>query len=150
MDRRLLLCAITVCIGLAGCGGGDDADEAAALAVVQDAYELFNAGDAAWLDVRDRGSSYPSEEFREESRAEGIIEFESEVAGIFRYEDIECESRGLGEWPGIADRGQPVASGYYFVCKTTLTSDAPNATAVPETFNWVVSNGEVVAVNSDD
>jgi hypothetical protein len=122
-------------------------DEDSALAVIENAHELYNSGDAeAWTEVRDRGSWYATDDDRQEMLDSMSDRTQAEIDAGARYEDIECVSEGPGEWP-VADAG-PVA-GYYFICETTFVSDS---TQRAEQFEWVVSQGRdgaVVAVRSN-
>ena len=65
--------------------------------------------------MRIPGSHYQSDEARELD-----AEHMAKPAGG-RYTEIRCEAKGEGEWPTIADRGLPVATGFYFICDTVLT-----------------------------
>ena len=142
----IVLVSLVVLLG--ACSSSDD-EEAEALAVVEDAYELYNSGDAAgWVEVRDLGSHYGSDAARVSALAFELEETEAAMTANAHYEVTECVWQGSGEWPGIADRGGPVAVGDYFICETVLASDSADFGG-PETFNWVVSDGAVVAVNSD-
>lgn len=151
MDARWLLALFVAGFLLVACGGDADSDEDAALAVIENAYELWNSGDAvAWVEVRERGSFWESDEQRTEVLSEvlGWVEDRMTVYDV-RYTEIDCESQGFGEWPGVADPGLPVAEGYYFICETEVTSANPEF-EVTEVFNWVVAEGEVIAVNSEE
>jgi hypothetical protein len=129
-----------------------DGDDAAAVQFerVSHAYDLYNVGSIdAWVEVRDRGSAWPSDEARR-----GGLDLEREAvteqyeAGS-RYIDTTCVSHGFGEWLDIAD-DRPT-SGYYFTCQSirTLDHEDPDASRELEVFSWVVSNGKVTAVSSD-
>lgn len=141
-----LLWAAALCIAIvAGCSGTDTTEnEATALQTIEDAYASFNDGDAAaWVEIRERGSAYPSQEMRDRVMDDLADEVTEQVQGGARFEDIECESQGLGEWP-VADEG--TVEGYYFTCDTTYV-DADGDERI-EPFEWVVDDGEVVAVRS--
>jgi hypothetical protein len=154
-------------LGMTACGGSADegatteaptstetrptgvADEESALAVIDAAYELYDSGDLeGWIDVRNRGSHFATEDDRQE-----ILDWErdlygGEMEGGARYGDVECVSEGLGEWP-IADTGPVV--GYYFACDAPWTPGSQDLGARVDHFEWVVSegpNGTVVAVRT--
>lgn len=133
-------------LALMGCGSSDgDNPDQEALSTVEAAYDAFNAGDVeTWIEIRDRGSWHETDEDREAVLAAMGDQNTALVAAGARYEDIQCESLGDGEWP-VADEG-PV-SGYSFTCDTNLVDD--EGTVYSEAFEWVVRDGEVVAVRSD-
>jgi F420-0:gamma-glutamyl ligase len=60
-------------------------------------------------------------------------------------------SQGHGEWPNRVDQGVPAPTGYYFICDTAMTDSFMDVAGVhiPETYHWVVTDGEVVAVSSE-
>lgn len=128
--------------------GADDA-AAAAFQVVNDTYDLFNTGDIeAWVEVRDSGSAWPSEEVRSREMPAIIEEAQSKYDEGSRYVETECVSQGLGSWPGVADEGD--VTGYYFTCTTALTKESAGRglSQVDEFYKWVVNEGVVVAVTS--
>jgi hypothetical protein len=128
----------------------DTAAEAAAFEPVRRAYDLYNLGKIGeWVEVRDSGSVWPSEEQRTEGMEERRMEERVGYEAGFRYVDTECVSNGLGDWPGVADDG--AVTGYYFTCESVWTRHDENleAFAVYESFNWVVNDGAVAAVNSE-
>ena len=128
------------------CGDDDGDAEQDPLGVVEAAYESFNDGDVdVWVEIRDRGSAYPSEEDRAEVLAAMRTEVEDMTQNGWQYVDVACESQGEGEWP-VADEGN--VSGTYVACDTTLVSD-DGTTQYGEAFEWVVHDGEVVAVTSN-
>lgn len=117
------------------------ADEAAALAVVNDVYAAYNSGDAArFALLRSRGGYYESEEDRDEDIATFTQQLEADIARGVQFTNIQCVSHGYGQWPGVADEGMPTAEGYYFTCE----ADNPRT---HET-HWVVADGEIVAATS--
>ena len=117
------------------------ADEAAALAVVNDVYAAFNSGDAArFALLRSRGGYYESEADRDEDIAEFTQQLEADIARGVQFTNIQCVSHGYGQWPGVADEGMPTAEGYYFTCE----ADNPGT---HET-HWVIADGEVLAATS--
>lgn len=143
--RFITIIAVAASI-LAGCGSPNDGDpEEEALQVVEASYDTYNDGDLeGWVEIRDRGSFHASDADRELALERMRADFASGFEAGARYEQIQCESHGDGEWP-IADEG-PV-SGYYFTCDTRLVDDeGPIHT---EAFEWVVRDGEVIAVRSD-
>jgi hypothetical protein len=118
------------------------ADEAAALAVVTDAYAAFNAGDAArWATVRSAGP-YASQEAWDAEVAEATTFFEERVAAGVQFTAIQCASHGHGQWAGISDTTAPAVEGYYFTCEH---SDG-GGTYVTK---WLVADGRIVAAGSD-
>jgi hypothetical protein len=145
----VVVAAIAVALGGCSSSSADEGvtDKDSALAVVEDAFELYNSGDAeAWSEVRDLGSWHDTDEDRQEMLDWLSDRTQEEIDAGARYEDIECVSEGLGEWP-VADAG-PVA-GYYFLCDTTFVSDFAERA---ERFEWVVSegpDGAVIAVRSN-
>jgi hypothetical protein len=161
-SRWLLAAAVIAALALVGglivatTRSGDDTipasppeptltEEQHALSVVEAAYDSFNNGDAeAWVEIRDRGSVYSSELAREINletrRAEAVGDYEDGE----RYEDIQCESQGEGEWP-VADDGN--VSGYYITCDTSRVGE--QGLIQQEAFEWVVEDREVVAVRTD-
>jgi hypothetical protein len=147
--RRLIVSiSVAAAVLVVGCGSSDEVDpEQDALNVVEAAYASFNNGDAdTWVEIRDRGSSYASDADREEGIAILGAETERRVDEGWQYEDIECDSQGEGEWP-VADDGD--VAGHYITCETSLV-DGDGELVYPEAFEWVVQDGEVVAVRSDD
>ena len=127
-----------------GCGSSEADSEQTALEVVEGAYDAFNAGDVEeWVVIRDQGSYYETPEEQEEAAAYMMELVVPQVEGGARFENIECESLGEGEWP-VADAG-PV-EGYYFTCDTTFVDSEGVESA--DAFEWVVADGEVVAVRS--
>jgi hypothetical protein len=144
---------LVLVLGVTACGGSDDdrgvVDEESALEVVEAAYQLYNSGDLeGWIEVRNRGSFFASEEDRE-----GIMEWARDLYGGemeagAQYEELGCTSHGLGEWP-VADTG-PV-TGYYFTCDSEWISGTQDPTSQVNHFEWVVSegpDGAVVAVRT--
>ena len=130
---------------VAGCGSSETDSEQSALEVVQGAYDTFNAGDLEeWVAIRDQGSYYETPEEKEAAIAYMMELLVPQVEGGARFANIECESLGEGEWP-VADAG-PV-EGYYFTCDTTFVDSEGVESA--DAFEWVVADGEVVAVRSD-
>lgn len=133
---------------------GSSSEEAVeAFAAVEAAYEVYNSGDAKkWAEVRDRGSSYPTERVQQESLEYEEAVTRAELAADGRIEISGCVSRGLGEWPGVADPGTPVAVGYYFTCNAVRTNalHAAAGLELASTYNWVVADGEIVAVSSEE
>lgn len=151
-------------LGVSACGGSTDegatvqastataaessgvVDEESALAVIQAAYELYNAGDLeGWIEVRNQGSAFASDEDRQQ-----ILDWEREMYGSemeagAQYEELGCTSQGLGEWP-VADTG--AVAGYYFTCASRWVSGTDESL---NQFEWVVSegpDGAVVAVRT--
>ena len=130
--------------------GAEDDAATAAFQTVNDAYDLYNTGDIeTWVEVRDSGSDWPSEEIRAEELPLLQQEIQASYDAGSRYVETECVSHGLGDWPDVADSG--LATGYYFTCEAVLTSDFedPDASEVHKAFNWVVNDDVVVAVNSN-
>jgi hypothetical protein len=128
---------------------GADGAATAAFEAVSGAYDLYNLGNMEeWTEVRDSGSVWPSEP----QRTVGIVEWRADAQREYdaggRYVATECVSKGLGDWPDIADEG--VATGYYFTCESVWKKryEDPETPVLYETFNWVVNDGVVVAVNS--
>ncbi len=146
MEKRLVVLLLVLPVVLSGCGSPDEGDpEAAALSTIEAAYETFNSADVdTWVEIRDRGSSYGTDEDRAEVIEYMTGQLTPQVEGGARYENIQCESQGEGEWP-VADEG-PV-EGYYFTCDTSFV-DA-DGVEYPEAFEWVVADGQVVAVRSN-
>lgn len=143
--RRVLSVFGLLGLVVSGCGSSEGDSEQAALEVVEGAYEAFNIGDVdEWVDVRDRGSSYETSEEQAEMVAYLRDLVVSQVDGGARFENIECESLGDGEWP-VADAG-PV-EGYYFECDTVFVNSAGVESLIA--YEWVVADGEVVAVRSN-
>jgi hypothetical protein len=84
------------------------ADEAAALAVVNDVYAAYNSGDAArFALLRSRGGYYGSEADRDSDIAEFTQQIKADIAGGAQFTNIQCVSHGYGQWPGVADEGMP-------------------------------------------
>jgi len=143
----VLVVLVVTILTIAGCSSSEEVTpEETAQQAVDAAFALFNAGDVdAWVEIRLRGSAFASDEEREKilewMRTE---EFGPRMAEGAQYEDIACESHGSGEWP-VADAG-PV-EGYYLTCDTSLV--AGDGSEVGEAFEWVVADGEVVAVRSN-
>jgi hypothetical protein len=144
--RRIVFLVVVPLLVLSGCGSSEGDDpEAAALSTVEAAYEAFNSGDVdTWVEIRDRGSFYATEEDRAEVAEYMAEQVTPEMEGGARYEGIQCESMGDGEWP-VADEG--LVEGYYFTCDTTYVDSAGDE--YPEAFEWVVADGEVIAVRSN-
>jgi hypothetical protein len=138
---RRMRASLAAMVLITACGGVDG-PEAEGLATIEAAYAVYNTGDFdAWMEVRDRGSSYRSEADRLDA-LEWIRAREGPPmeAGA-RFEDIECLSHGEGSWP-VPDRGE--AEGWYFTCDAThVLGDGSSEEA---TLDWVVDDGEVVAV----
>jgi len=136
--------AIVPILFLAGCSSAGDDPEAAAQEVVDAAYATFNSGDVdAWVEIRVLGSYFADDDKRDQSMAMMHTTMGAEMEGGAKYQDISCESHGDGDWP-VADTGD--VAGYYFTCSTVL---AEGDSEVPENFEWVVADGQVVAVRSD-
>lgn len=128
----------------------DPTEVAAARAVVDSAYALFNDGDVGWVELRDRGSAYESEAERQENLAEGEVEILNSAAAGMRIDLIDCTFQGVGRWSSVAD--EETVTGYYFICDTQLT-DAfrePVGLFLPEEYHWVINDGDVVAVKSQN
>ena len=128
----------------------DTAAEAAAFEPVNRAYDLYNLGNIGeWVEVRDLGSVWPSEEQRTQGMEEWRSEERVRYQAGFRYVATECVSNGLGDWPGVSDDG--AVTGYYFKCESVWTRHYENLGefGVYESFNWVVKDGAVLAVNSE-
>ena len=116
---------------------------------VEEAYYMFNTGDPAWMEVRNRGSQGAFEE----PDAAGLAAWEAEHrAANAHFEVSGCVSQGYGEWPDLVDSGVPAPTGYYFICDTTETNSLwdVGGTQLSGSYNWVVSNGTVVAVNNTE
>lgn len=163
LARRWLVPATLVILLLPACGsddayptstavvtGAEDDTATEQFQAVDEAYDLYNTGDVeAWVEVRDSGSQWPSDE----DRTEGMEKLRQQVQANYdagsRYVETECVSHGFDDWEGVADGA--LATGYYFTCEAVLTSDFEDsdATKVSESFNWVVNEGVVVAVNSN-
>lgn len=129
----------------------DDDAAGEAFAVVVAAYEAYNTGDVeAWADARQPGSYFSSSEARDTDRSEMVEAVGALHASGSRIDVTGCVSHGLGDWPGIADRG--VASGYRFRCETTSANVVLLAGGIElaATFEWVVADGDVVAVKSEE
>lgn len=125
--------------------GGCDQSAADAQDVVDAAYATYNEGDVdAWARIRDRGSSYESDEQRDQTMAQLRDRDRDRVRDGAHYADIACEGHGDGAWP-VADDGD--VDGYYLTCDAVLVLG--DGTELPESFEWVVDDGEVVAVRSD-
>jgi hypothetical protein len=128
--------------------GADDAT-AAEFQTVNDTYDLYNTGDIeAWVEVRDAGSVWPADVDRDAAMEEIVQGEQANYDGGARYVETECVSHGLDDWPEIADEG--LASGHYFTCNAVYTLDYENSdlTGVVDRFDWVVTDGVVVAVSS--
>jgi hypothetical protein len=144
--KRIVFLVVVPLLVVSGCGSSDGDDpEAAALSTVEAAYETFNSGDVdTWVEIRQGGSAFASDEERAEVAEDMADEITPEMEGGARYEGIQCESMGYGEWPA-ADEG-PV-EGYYLTRDTTYVDSAGDE--YPEAFEWVVADGEVIAVRSN-
>ncbi len=131
-------------------GADDDAEARAAFAAVEAAYRLHDAGDPAWVELRSRGGDGVVLTAAELTLA--LEEFEAGQAANPRIDVSSCFSQGLGDWGNFAFNGLPVPTGYYFVCSATETNDFLSALGVdvPSLFHWVVSDGEIVAVRSEE
>jgi hypothetical protein len=130
-------------------GAEGDAEALEAFAAVEAAYVMFNNGDEAWMEVRDRGSASPSaaDEYVPD---EGTVGYFRGTQAADAHLDISgCESHGSGEWSDIADDG--TVTGYYFTCTTVESNAFHGASDIEfaEMYNWVVADGEVVAVSSE-
>ena len=136
-------------IPLAGADGDPQATDA--FEAVEAAYNTFNTGDQEWLDLRLRGSFFESQEERDALLAELEASWEDELAWGSHIEVSGCVSQGHGEWPNRVDLGVPAPTGYYFICDAALTDSVMDVAGVqiPETYHWVVADGEVVAVTSE-
>jgi hypothetical protein len=118
------------------------ADEAAALAVIDDAYAAFNSGDAArWAAARSAGE-YESEQARDAELAEATRFFEERIAAGVQFTAIQCVSHGEGRWAGIVDAQAPEVQGYYVTCEHNDGSGT-------HVTKWVVADGRIVAAGSD-
>ncbi len=136
--------AMVAVLALVGCSSAGDDPEVAAQDVVDAAYATFNSGDVdGWAEIRDRGSYYASAEDREEAMATLRSTISIEMAAGAQYQDISCEAHGEGDWQ-VADTGD--VTGYYLTCSTVL---GQGDSEVTENFEWVVADGQVVAVRSD-
>jgi hypothetical protein len=119
------------------------ADEAAALAVIDQAYAAFNSGDAArWAAARSAGGEYESDEARDAELAEATQFFEERIAAGVRFTAIQCVSHGEGQWAGIADAQAPAVQGYNFTCEHNDGSGT-------HVTKWLVADDKVVAAGSD-
>jgi hypothetical protein len=136
-------------IPLAGANGDPQAAEA--FKAVEAAYNAFNTGDQEWLDLRLRGSFFESQEERDALLAELVTSWPDELAWQPHIEVSGCVSQGHGEWPNRVDQGVPAPTGYYFICDSALTDSFMDVAGVqiPETYHWVVTDGDVVAVSSE-
>jgi hypothetical protein len=122
--------------------------EDAAQAVVDQAYAAFNSGDVErWVEMREPGSFFATEEDRAESAAWMSEVAEEQVASGAQFTDIECTSHGEGEWPDVADPGVPTPIGIYITCATILTPETVRG-AGRVAFEWVIADDAVVAVMS--
>lgn len=143
LSAILLLMVVSTFVG--GCGSSSEQEpDQAALDVVESAYESFNNGDMdAWVEIRNRGSQFGTEQEREDALDRMRHSVGAQIDAGARYTGITCESRGFGEWP-VADAGS--VSGYYFTCDTTRVTGSAE---IAEAFEWVVDGGKVIAVRSD-
>ena len=156
-----LAAAVVISVFASACGGDDvgptpadqldpGSDAGRAYQVVLDTYAAYNSGEAArWVELRDRGSRWPSEATRVDGLQVEVEFVRAEHALGSRLASSGCTSHGLSDWPDVADVG--LATGYYFTCEMVLTDAIGDAGGLelPESFNWVVSDGDVVAVNSE-
>jgi hypothetical protein len=129
----------------------DGADVRKAFRLVAAAYQSYNDGDGeAWVEIRDRGSFHRSPSDAEASLEEGQAVFAAASALGSRIDVLGCFSRGSGEWPFLGDWRLPTPAGYWFCCETARTDAFHALSGVPlaEVFDWVVADGEVVAVAS--
>lgn len=123
--------------------------EDAAMAAVMRAYAAFNSGNAQkWVEIRDAGSYYESDADRIAAQASAVTQTQEAINHGAQYTQITCTSHGPGQWSGIAHEGLPVAVGLNITCTTVLTPQTVIGSG-PQSFEWVVANGVVVAVTSN-
>jgi hypothetical protein len=128
--------------------GACDKPATRAFHVVAAAYAAYNGGDAEqWADAQLAGEFHASAADRAQSRSERMRIFETAFRTGSRIAVLRCYSLGIGEWPGLAQEGLPVAAGHGFCCDT-VRADAFHAGSGRdriEAHRWVVDGGTVVA-----
>ena len=69
-----------------------------------------------------------------------------------RIEVSGCFLRGYGDWSEVTDTGVPTPTGYYFICEAADSSSLWDMAGIQmsTTYHWVVDNGEVLAVFSQE
>jgi hypothetical protein len=138
-------------IPVAGLEGDPAAAEA--FAAVEEAYAVYNSGDPeAWGEIRSAGSFFETPEAMERDRAFWVDTYGAFMAAGSRLQVDDCVSHGFGEWPGIADEELPTAPGFWFTCRVTETITFFESGGIdlrPEEWEWVVADGEIVAVTSE-
>lgn len=137
-------------IPLEAAAGNPEATEA--FKAVEAAYHAFNTGDPAWVEVRLRGSFFESQEEGDAILSEQLATWLEGQVWNPHIEVSGCASQGHGEWPNLVDEGVSTPNGYYFICETSTTDSLYDVAEVrmAETFHWVVDNGVVLAVVSED
>lgn len=121
------------------------AGEAAALEVVESAFDAYNSGDyETWHSMRSRGPFTPGNSEQQYHRA-------MTMAGG-HYEILECLTGERQEWPELTETGSEMVFGYSVVCETSLTNAFHGAAdlQLSETYRFVVEEGEVLASGGDD
>lgn len=146
--------------GIPLAGAADDPQAQEAFEAVEAAFAAYNEGDAAWLEIRGRttdpyytmSSSWSlvlgADPGYDQKRADHLLRvFEANQAAGSRYDVIGCRSYGEATW-NPTDQGEIV--GHRFTCDAVLTDAFRGASNVSlaESFEWVVADGEIVAVNS--
>jgi hypothetical protein len=113
-----------------------------------EAYHLYATGDPQWVVVRDRGGDRPLEG---QDLEDSVAAFEAGLVANPRIEVTSCVSRGFGDW-GVFDEGVTGPDGHYFRCNAVEGNDffAALGLEVPAIYEWVVAEGEVVAVRSQE
>lgn len=130
-------------------GASSDPAATEAFVAVEEAYMAFNTGNDRWVEIRDQGSVYESADRQERLEEHLLAVFAATQTADAHLEIRSCESHGFGTWSDVADGG-PV-DGHRFTCDAVRTNSFHGATGMrfDESFVWVVSDQEVIAVASD-
>lgn len=123
-------------------------DQAEAVAVIEAAYAAFNAGDAeGWLSASQPQAVEPNELGLER----GDVYAALHAAG-HRIEVLQCFATRFGEWPGITDDGDGVATGHLVTCETKETNAFYGAAGIEliSTSEWVINDGAVVGSDVEE
>jgi hypothetical protein len=130
-------------------GASSDPAATEAFIAVEDAYTAFNTGDARWVEIRNQGSVYESATQQERLEEHLLAVFAAAHTADARLDVLSCESHGSGTWPDVADGG-PI-DGYKFTCNAVRTDSFHGGAGMQldESFVWVASDGEIIAVTSE-
>jgi hypothetical protein len=127
-------------------GAIDDPQAREAFSAVEAAYDTYNSGDDSWVEIRERSTSVETIDAAFDAHLRLV--YAADQAAGSRYDVIGCRSFGQDTWN---PSGEGDVIGHRFTCDAVLTDSFRGAAnmSILESFEWIVADGEVVAVSSE-